>query len=351
MSNFNNFSGNFWKNAKVVVLGGGSWGTVLAQLLSQNCSEVRLWVREESSARKINATRINADYHPQLQLNPNIQALSSEDRIFETKINALVWALPSTVCRTVSRHFAKFLYGDEIIFHATKGIEPGSLKRISEILREEWPCPRIGVISGPNLAAEIARGELAATVVASSFDEVIGAGQTLLSSPRFRVYGARDIIGVEWAGVLKNILAIAAGVLDGLQLGWNARAMLISRGLAEMVRFGLAMGAQESTFLGLAGMGDLLATSMSPLSRNFRVGAELAKHISLDEILSHLVGTAEGISTVRSVWEFAKANGILMPITEAVYHILYEKIPIQDAIASLMERPQMMDHPTATGLT
>lgn len=336
-------SKNYWLNSKVVVIGGGSWGTVLAHLLSNNCASVRLWVREENLARAINSTRTNTIYHPKLQLQPNVQAYSSIERVFEGGVQAVIWALPSSVARPLAREFAPFIHGDELAFHATKGVEAGSLKRISEVLREEWPCPRIGVISGPNLAEEIARGDPSATVIASRFEEVILAGQVLLSTPRFRAYGAKDVIGVEWAGVLKNILAIASGALNALQLGWNSRAMLISRGLAEMVRFGTVMGAESSTFLGLAGVGDLMATSMSSLSRNYRVGAALTRNLNLNEVLSELGGTAEGVTTTRSVWEFAKINHITMPITESVYRILYENVPIQSAIETLMNRPPTND--------
>ncbi len=196
----------------------------------------------------------------------------------------------------------------------------------------------MGAISGPNLAHEIARNEPAGTVVASVFSEVCDAGQILLTTPRFRTYRATDIIGVEWAGTLKNILAIASGALDALKLGWNSRALLITRGLAEMVRFGVAMGAKQETFLDLSGVGDVLATCSSPLSRNYRVGYRLALGENLDAILSGVSSTAEGIRTVKSVWEFARAQGISMPITEGVYQFIEGEMPAQQLIDQLMER-------------
>jgi glycerol-3-phosphate dehydrogenase (NAD(P)+) len=330
---------DFWKNSTVAVIGGGSWGTVLANLAAKNCPDVRIWVRDEELARSMNATRMNPKYVPEMTLSERVHTYSAIERVFESEPHVIIWALPSSVCRASAKQFATYFKGDEILLHATKGIEEGTLKRISEILREELPCPRIGVISGPNLAREIGRKEPAATVVASVFDEVIQAGQSILTSEDFRVYPAKDVIGIEWAGTLKNILAIAAGALDALGLGWNARAMLITRGLAEMVRFGMAMGAQESTFLGLAGIGDLLATCSSPLSRNYRVGARLAKGETLSRILEDLGSTAEGVRTTQIVHEFASLRGIEMPITAGVYHVLHEGASVKDVLHLLMARP------------
>ena len=196
------------------------------------------------------------------------------------------------------------------------------------------------MISGPNLASEIARGEPAATVVASAFSEVCDAGQALLANDRFRVYRESDVIGVEWAGVLKNILAIASGALDALKLGWNSRALLISRGLVEIVRFGKVMGANESTFLGLAGIGDLLATCSSPSSRNYTVGFRLGQGEPLDQVLKDLGRVAEGVRTTRSVWEFASQHEIEMPITEGVCKLLNGKMSVQDILHELMIRPR-----------
>ncbi|MGZ3688377.1 MAG: NAD(P)H-dependent glycerol-3-phosphate dehydrogenase [Bdellovibrionota bacterium] len=336
---------DFWSNSRVAVVGGGSWGTVLANMASRNCREVRLWVRAEEQARAINATRSNPDYVPEMALTERVHAYSDLERVFgkdtadDSGVQAVIWALPSEVCREQARKLAPLFRGDEIILHATKGIEEGSLKRISEILRDELPCPRIGVISGPNLAREIAKGEPAATVVASDFTEVIDTGVALLGGDKFRIYGSPDVIGVEWAGTLKNILAIAAGALDALDFGWNARAMLITRGLAEMVRFGTAMGAKQATFLGLAGVGDLLATCSSPLSRNYRVGFRLAKGEALESILADLGSTAEGVRTTQSVWNYAKLHRISMPITGGVQQLLSGKFTTQDILSGLMARP------------
>jgi glycerol-3-phosphate dehydrogenase (NAD(P)+) len=330
---------DFWHNSKVAVIGAGSWGSVLANLVAQNCREVRLWTRSEEQAKSVNATRVNSEYWPDMKLHERIRAVTEIERAFEGGVQAVIWALPSGACRDQAKHFAPYFSGEEILLHATKGIEQGSLKRISEILREEIPCPRIGVISGPNLADEIARGEPAATVVASSFKEVIDAGKDLLTTSRFRVYGESDVVGVEWAGTLKNVLAIASGALDGLKLGWNTRATLITRGLAEMVRFGKAMGADTNTFLGLAGAGDLLATCMSPASRNYRVGFRLAAGEKIEDILRTLGSTAEGVRTTETVHLFAQAHGIQMPITEGVHQLILGGVSAAQVLQHLMTRP------------
>ena len=328
----------FWNSARVAVLGGGSFGTVLASLAAKNCREVRLWTRSQDHVRLINSTRLNPDYHPTFELPRNITAMIEPERVFEGGVQAVLWVLPSEVCRAQAKHLSQFFQGDEILLHATKGVEEGTLKRISVVLREEIPCPRIGVISGPNLATEIARGDPAATLIASNFDEVVEAGEALLTTERFRVYRGDDVIGAEWAGTLKNILAIASGAVEELKLGWNARSLLITRGLAEMVRFGIAMGAKEATFLGLAGVGDLLATCSSPLSRNYRVGMRLAKGDKLDVILKDLGSTAEGVKTTRSVYAFAKAHSIEMPITDGVFQLLEGQRPVHEIMHHLMTR-------------
>ncbi len=339
---------DFWSNSTVAVLGGGNWGTTLANLVAKNCRDVRLWVRYEEQSRAINGTRMNQHYLPDIQLAANIHAHHTLERVFEGGVQAVIWVLPSNTCREIAKQVAPYLTGQEIVLHATKGIEQGTLKRISVILREELPCPRIGVISGPNLAHEVARGEPAATVVASVFDEVIEAGRALLTTDRFRIYSTKDVIGVEWAGTLKNILAIASGALDELKFGWNARAMLITRGLAEMVRFGQAFGASEITFLGLSGIGDLMATSSSPLSRNYRVGGRLARGDQLDLILKELGSTAEGVTTTRTVHKYASTHGIDMPITEGVDRLLDGTQSVHEVLASLMKRsplPEMFPPP------
>jgi glycerol-3-phosphate dehydrogenase (NAD(P)+) len=336
---------DFWSSSKVAVIGAGSWASVLANVVAKNCQEVRIWMRSDEQARAINSTKTNPNYVKELKFSEKVSAYSDPQKVFDGGIQSVLWALPSIATREQARMFSKYMSGDEVVLHATKGIEPKTLKRISEILTEELPTRRVGVISGPNLAGEIALNEPAATVVASGFSEVVQAGMDLLTTDRFRIYGSTDVVGVEWAGVLKNVLAIAAGAVDALKLGWNTRSLLITRGLAEMVRFGVVMGGRESTFLGLAGIGDLLATCSSPLSRNYQVGYQLvqSRDQSIAEMISKVGGVAEGVQTTRSVWEFSKQHKIYMPITEAVYRLLNEKASVQDIIHGLMVRPSQKD--------
>lgn len=330
---------DFWSNAPVAVLGSGNFGMALTQVISKNVGEVRIWVRQEEISRQINSQKSNPKYLPEIALGANVKAYSDLTRVFEGGVLGVIWVLPSKSARTIAKEVSGYFRGDEILFHATKGIEEGTLKRISTVLEEEIPCPRIGVVSGPNLAKELAKEEPAATVIASNFDEVLSAGQAIFTGPGFRVYPERDVIGVEWAGSLKNILAIASGALDSMGFGWNARAMLLTRGLAEMVRFGKAMGAKSDTFLGLAGIGDLLATCASPNSRNYRVGYGLAQGKKLEEVLSELGSVAEGVRTAQIVYEYAKKRGIQMPITEGVNIVLSGKVDVKSVLTELMKRP------------
>jgi glycerol-3-phosphate dehydrogenase (NAD(P)+) len=334
---------DFWSNVNVAVLGGGSFGTVLANLASQNAGSVTMYMRSEDQARAMNSTRTNPNYSKDVVLSDKIKAVSSFDKVFELNPKLVIFALPSHATRSVAKSIAHYFKGDEIVLHATKGIEEQSLKRISVVLTEELPINRIGAISGPNLAGELARNEPAATVVASPFDDVIEAGEKVLTTARFRVYTAHDLIGVEWGGTLKNIFAIASGILDSSGFGWNTRSLLLSRGLAEMVRFGQAMGAKAETFLGLAGMGDLIATCSSSQSRNFRVGYQLAKGATLEQVLAELGQVAEGVRTTRIVYEFALERGVEMPITEAVYRIIQGEWSVERGVQHLMTRPQVQD--------
>jgi len=334
---------DFWRKSTVAVIGGGSWGTVLAKLASENVQEVRVWVRDETQARAMNSTKSNPAYVKNLVLPDNVRVFSDISRVFENRVQVVIWALPSKACRVQAKEFAKYFRGDEVILHATKGIEEGSMKRISVILAKELPCARIGVISGPNLASEIADNEPAATVIASEFKEVVDAGTTILATKRFRIYSGSDVVGIEWAGTLKNIYAIASGALDELKFGWNTRALLITRGLAEMVRFGVAMGAEGDTFLGLGGVGDLFATCSSPLSRNYRVGRLLAQNKKLDQILEELGAVAEGVRTTQIISDFALERGIDMPITQGVAELIRGVRPAQEVLVQLMQRPLSSD--------
>jgi glycerol-3-phosphate dehydrogenase (NAD(P)+) len=340
MASWNNAS-EFWKKSNVALLGGGSFGTVLANIVAKNVNSVRVYVRADDQARAMNSTRMNTSYFPDLVLDSRIQAFSDYERLFDHSIDLIISALPSHATRSSTKQYAKFLTGTEIVLHATKGIEEGTYQRMSQVLADELPTVRIGVISGPNLSAEMAKNEPAATVVASRFPEVVTAGETILTSDRFRVYGARDVCGVEWAGTLKNIFAIAAGILDAKGFGFNTKALMLSRGLAEMMRFSVMMGADPKTFVGVAGVGDLIATCSSKQSRNFRVGFHLAQGESLDDVMSDLGQVAEGVRTVKIISEYAKRIGVVMPITETLNEILLGKISIESGLSALMVRAKV----------
>ncbi len=331
----------FWSKSTVAILGGGSFGTVLSNLIAKNCDSVRVYVRAEDQARAMNSTRMNPSVFKDLVLDSKVKAFSDYERLFEVPVNVVISALPSHATRSAAKTYGKFLQGSELVLHATKGIEEGTLKRMSVVLREELPIGRVGVISGPNLAAEIAKGDPAATVVASAFEEIIEAGERLLSSEKMRVYGSNDVAGIEWAGTLKNIFAIASGMLEAKGYGFNTKAMMLSRGLAEMVRFSVAMGADAKTFIGVAGVGDLIATCSSNQSRNFRVGFHLAQGDTLAEVLEELGQVAEGVRTARTISAYARQNGIAMPITDALAAIVDGKLTVEQGMAQLMVRAKI----------
>ncbi|MBU6429431.1 MAG: NAD(P)-dependent glycerol-3-phosphate dehydrogenase, partial [Cyanobacteria bacterium REEB65] len=224
-----------------------------------------------------------------------------------------------------------------LLIHGVKGLEPVSFKRMTQVLAEETCCRKIGALSGPNLAKEVAHKQPSATVVASASDEVVHMGRKLLWCPSFRVYGSRDVIGVELAGAIKNVMAIATGLAQGLGFGMNTLALLLTRGLAEIARLGVAEGARLETFQGLAGIGDLMATCFSPLSRNYQVGSRLARGESLEEILASLQQVAEGVATTRTVHEMAQARGVYMPITDGAYQVLFEGVAPKTVLAGLMD--------------
>jgi len=336
---------DFWRKSRVVVLGGGSFGSVLAQLASERCREVMIYVRDEAQARSMNSTRSSLDHQSNLVLGPNIITVSDPNRILEQRFEAMLWCLPAGACREAARVFARAFRGDEILIHATKGLEENSIKRISEVLREEIPCPRIGVLSGPNLASELALGEPAATVVASHFPEVVDAGIELFHHSKFRVYRGTDVVGVEWAGALKNIYAIASGALHGFGYGMNAKSFMVTRSLAEMAKFAVSRGAQERTFMGLAGFGDLMATCLSPASRNFTVGYRLGLGEKLPQILESMSQVAEGVRTTAIVVKEARATGVSMPIACAVQDLIDGKADSKEGLVSLLNRaPISFDH-------
>ncbi len=322
---------------RIGVLGGGSWGTTLAQLAAAAGHDVELWVRRSEQAEEINENHTNSRYLGDYRLDEHIVATTDLERV-ATRCGFILVVVPSAALRDTARALGDFVQGDQILVSAAKGVEEGTFHTMTQVLREETCCRKLGALGGPNLAREIMAGKPAGTVIASAYREVVERGARALNSQRFRVYGSRDVVGVELAGALKNILAIACGVATGMEMGDNARAFLVTRGLAEMVRLGVAAGAQEHTFSGLAGIGDIIATCFSPLSRNHRVGLGLAAGKKLDQILEELGQVAEGVRTTRIACAWARQLGVEMPIAEAMYQVLYEAASPTEMVLQLMSR-------------
>lgn len=301
---------------RVCVLGGGSWGTTVAALASQN-TEALMWARDPDVAAEIDGEHLNSRYLGDRVLPDGLRATSDLERAV-SKADVLVVGVPSHSMRGVLREAAPHVRPWVPVISLVKGLEPGTRLRATEVIAEEMSEHPVGLLAGPNLAREVLDGFAAAAVVATPDDRVACALQPLFTTPRFRVYRNRDVLGSEIGGVVKNIIAIASGMADGLGVGDNTRAMVITRGLAEMSRLGEAMGADPRTFSGLTGMGDLIATCMSPLSRNRRVGEALARGRSLEEIIAEMGQVAEGVRTARSVMELAAEHGVEMPIAAEV---------------------------------
>ncbi len=323
---------------KVTVVGAGSWGTTLANVLGGNGHDVLLWGRNEERCTEISERHSNERYLPGFELSPNISATTDLERACHHG-SWILLVVPSHGLRQAARAMSDHLTGEHVIVHATKGIEQESFQRMSQVLRQETCVRKIGVLSGPNLAKEIMRGQPAGTLVASKYREVLERSQALLHGPRFRVYAGDDVVGAEVGGAFKNIVAVAAGVVDEMGMGDNTRALLLTRGLNEMARVGAAMGANVLTFGGLAGIGDLMATCASPLSRNHQVGERLARGQSLEQIGAEMHMVAEGVKTTRSTFEFAAYKGLDLPIVRAVHAVIYEGRSVSGAVEDLMAIP------------
>jgi len=307
-------------------------------VLGNNGHQVLLWGRDAERVADINERHVNQRYLPDFELSHNIQATSDLQRACEWS-RWILLVVPSHGLRDAARSMGEHLSGEHMIVHATKGIEQGSFKRMSQVLREETCVRRIGVLSGPNLAREIMRRQPAGTLVASKYTELQERSQALLHNRYFRVYVGDDVVGAEVGGAFKNIVAVAAGIVDQLQMGDNTRSLLLTRGLNEMARVGATMGANVLTFGGLAGIGDLMATCASPLSRNHQVGERLAKGQPLEQIQAEMHMVAEGVKTTRSTYEFAVHRGLDLPIVRAVHALIYQGRTVEQAIQGLMELP------------
>lgn len=324
----------------LAIIGAGSWGTALALVLAPRFSTIRLWVYEQDLAARMSGGRENHLYLPGFLLPPNVEIVTGLAAAVQGA-GIVLGVMPSARARGVYGELLPFLDEATLLVSATKGLETGSLRRISEVIAEVVGprfAPKVAVLSGPTFAKEVARGEPTALVVASTDADIAAQVQTAFSGASFRVYTNGDPIGVEIGGAVKNVVAIGAGVCHGLGLGSNAQAALITRGLAEMTRLALAVGGQDRTLAGLAGLGDLVLTCNGSLSRNRTVGLELAAGRKLDEIVRSMRMIAEGIETTRATVDLARRHGVEMPIAEQMYAMLYEARSPGEAIRRLMER-------------
>ena len=327
------------RHSKVAVVGAGSWGTTLAVVAARAGRAVALHVRSPNIAAAISAERRNARYLPDLVLPDGIEVTTNLATACHGAALILV-VVPSQTVRENARALVPVV-GDAIVLSAVKGLERGSLKRMTEVLREELPpaaASHVAALSGPNLAAEVAAGKPATAVVAGEDSAVAERARDLLGGGAFRCYTNGDVVGVEMGGALKNVIAIGAGIGDGLGAGENAKAAFMTRGIAEIARLGIAAGAEPLTFAGLTGLGDLVATCASPLSRNRRVGQELATGRPLADVLAGMSQVAEGVFTTEAAYELGRRANVELPITEQMYAVLFEgKSPLA-AIADLMRR-------------
>lgn len=325
---------------KIGVIGAGSWGTTLANLLAKKGLDVTLWAYEAELVAEMGTTRVNTLFLPGVELSPTLAFTNSLEDAAAGK-DVLVLVSPSQVMRSVLTLLAPLLKPGVTLVNASKGIELDTLMTMDQVCAAVLPpevAGRFCVLSGPSFAREVAQEMPTAVVAASADPEAAAQVQRLFTAHYFRVYTNSDVVGVEIGGALKNVIALAAGISDGLGLGHNTRAALITRGLAEMNRLGRAMGADPATFAGLAGMGDLVLTCTGDLSRNRTVGMKLGQGMRLAEILGEMRMVAEGVKTAESAWRLASQVGVDMPITEQVYQVLHQDKPARQAVLELMTR-------------
>lgn len=325
---------------KVAVLGPGSWGTALAQTLAENGHEVKLWGNHEAQIDEINTYHTNRHYLPDLKIPESIKGEKNlKDAVKDA--DAVLFVVPTKAIRSVAQEFAQVAENKPVIIHASKGLEQETHKRISEILIEEIPEERrqgVVVLSGPSHAEEVAVHDIT-TITAACEDEMLAAYvQKLFMNEYLRIYTNPDVIGVEMGAALKNIIALGAGALAGLSYGDDAKAAIMTRGLAEISRLGVKMGANPLTFIGLSGVGDLIVTCTSVHSRNWRAGNLLGKGHKLDEVLDNMGMIVEGVSTTKAAKELADSMDVSMPITETIYDVLYNDKDVRQACRELMMR-------------
>jgi glycerol-3-phosphate dehydrogenase (NAD(P)+) len=319
------------------IIGTGSWGTALAALWAQDDRPITLWGNNPQRIASIQSSRENCDYLPGVRLPANVRLTNDFAECRSAEL--VVFVTPSMALRQIASRFCEAgVNKGAALLSGTKGIEHGSGKRMSEILAETFPGHVIGVLSGPNMAVEVARGLPTATVIGCADERCAKDLQRLLGSELFRIYTSKDVISIELGGALKNVFALPAGVSDGLGLGDNSKAALITRAMAELLRLGTAMGGNARTFYGLSGVGDLIATCFSQHSRNRRVGERLGRAETLAQIQADMQMVAEGIPTAKSAYECARRLGVETPIIDQVYAVLYEDKPLLFAMQQLLER-------------
>ncbi|MFD7440600.1 NAD(P)H-dependent glycerol-3-phosphate dehydrogenase [Streptomyces sp. NPDC059909] len=324
---------------KAAVFGTGSWGTAFSMVLADAGCDVTLWGRRAELVDAINTTRTNPDYLPGIQLPERVRA-TTDPAEAARDADFTVLVVPSQTLRANLAEWAPKLSPDTVLVSLMKGVELGTAKRMSEVIEEvaKAPAERVAVLTGPNLAKEIADRQPAAAVVACADETVAQRLQSACMTPYFRAYTNTDVVGCELGGAVKNVIGLAVGIADGMGLGDNSKATLITRGLAETTRLGLAMGADPMTFSGLAGLGDLVATCSSPLSRNHTFGTNLGRGMTLQETIAATKQTAEGVKSCESVLDLARRHGVDMPITETVVSIVHEGKPPVVALKELMSR-------------
>ncbi|UOB78872.1 NAD(P)H-dependent glycerol-3-phosphate dehydrogenase [Bacillus sp. ZJS3] len=325
---------------EITVIGAGSWGTALSMVLADNGHEVRIFGNNKKQIREINEQHTNKAYLPGIQLSKGIKGYESLEEAMDG-VNIVLLVVPTKAIRGVMRNLKSIVKQPITIIHASKGIEPGSFKRISEMIEEEMPkelVESIVVLSGPSHAEEVSLRHPTTVTAASYHLQAAEDTQRLFMNNNFRVYTNRDVIGVELGGALKNIIALGAGISDGLDYGDNAKAALISRGLTEITRLGCEMGANPLTFAGLTGVGDLIVTCTSIHSRNWRAGNLLGKGHNLDEVLENMGMVVEGVRTAEAAYHLAKKVNVEMPITNAIYNVLFNGKSAKEEVDMLMGR-------------
>jgi glycerol-3-phosphate dehydrogenase (NAD(P)+) len=327
---------------RVAVLGGGSFGTVIANIMAENGFSSKLWMRDSEMAKEAQVKRENRKYLPGYIFSKNLEVTSDMAKaLVGTKL--IFVSVPSSSFRQVIISATQYIEKDSVFISSAKGVEPQGFTLMSQVLAEELSGQQFGVLSGPNLAAEISQRQITGTVIASESEYVVELAQQVLACSYFRVYSNTDVYGVELGGALKNIYAIAAGVAAAMGVGTNTMSMLITRSLAEMGRFASKLGANPMTFIGLSGVGDLIVTCMSPLSRNYRIGFALGEGKKLQQAVEEVGQVAEGVNTLRMVKKKADELDIYMPLVSGLYEVVFNAKPILDVVSDMMLGEQNSD--------